>query len=76
VRPSAKRVIELSGSFNLRDLGELTGGSGRPLPRGPVYRSEYPGFVGALVLSVLGVSEGDVVEDYLLTEAGLAPILD
>jgi protein-tyrosine phosphatase len=45
--PPPNRVLELAGSHNVRDLGDLVTTDGRIVRSGRVFRSDYPAFADA-----------------------------
>jgi protein-tyrosine phosphatase len=55
---------------------QVTAVEGHPVLFHCAAGKDRTGTVAALVLSVLGVAEEDIVADYVLTEEGLAPIME
>lgn len=56
------RRIDVSGSFNLRDLGGLPTADGRRVRRGRVFRSDYPTFAEADADALAGLRLSTVVD--------------
>ena len=67
-------LIELASLPNLRDIGGYPARGGR-VQTGVLYGKDSTGWAAAATLTLLGVSEEDVLADFLITNRDLLPAL-